>query len=154
MIKQFLIKKVCSEANRPPYSYKVEEYFEEFVHNYILQPFNIILNEKWKVLLSIMLFKKDDNSPQGVNIYEASLVEEELIKYYPVAITLDDIYANDKPMENIVGLYYKIISLFFLSNYPGISQQYMLDLKEKLDWEYLLSLTYPAPYSEQKYVGD
>jgi hypothetical protein len=154
LIKQFLIKKVSTEADRPPYSHKVEEYFEAFVHNYILQPSNIILNGKWKILLSIMIFRKDDNSPAGVNIYEPSIVEEEMIKYYPVAINIEDIYANDNPLENIVSLYFQIISLFFLSNYQSITNEYMLDLKEKLDWEYLLSLPYPAPYPEQKYVGD
>ena len=154
MIKQFLIKKISTDPNRPPYSYKVEEYFEEFVYNNILQPFNVILNEKWKVLLSIMIFKKDENSPTGVNIYEPSIIEEEQIKYFPVAINMEDVYANDQPLENIVSLYFQIISLFFLSNYKEISKEYMLDLKDKLDWDYLLSLPYPAPFLEQKYVGD
>jgi hypothetical protein len=154
LIKQFLIKKVSAEPDRPPYSYKVEEYFEEFVHNHILQPFNVIINGKWKVLLSIMIFKKDDNSPSGVNIYEPSVVAEEMIKYYPVAINMEDIYANDEPLETIVSLYFQVISLFVLSNYKEVSRDYMLDLKNKLDWDYLLSLPYPAPFSEQKYVGD
>jgi hypothetical protein len=30
----------------------------------------------------------------------------------------------------------------------------MLELKKKLDWDYLLSLPYPVPIDEQKYVGD
>jgi hypothetical protein len=67
---------------------------------------------------------------------------------------MEDIYANDKPLENIISLYFQIISLFFLSNYKSISKDYMLDLKEKLDWDYLLSISYPAAFSEQKYVGD
>ena len=154
MIKKFLIKKVSAETDRPPYSYKVEEYFEEFVYNHLLQPFNIILGEKWKVLLSVMIFKKDENTPTGVNIYEPSIIEEEMIKYYPVAINMEDIYENDQPLENIVSLYFQIISLFFLSNYRTISADYMLELKEKLDWDYLLALPYPAPLFEQKYVGD
>lgn len=154
MTKQFLIKKVCTEIDRPPYSYKLDEYFEDFVYTFILHPFNIILNEKWKVLLSVMIFKKDANGSTGVDIYEPSFIEEEMIKYYPVSIHMEDIYANDKPLENIISLYFQIISLFFLSNYKSISKDYMLDLKEKLDWDYLLSISYPAAFSEQKYVGD
>lgn len=154
MTKQFLIKKVCNEQNRPPYSYKVDEYFEDFVETFILRPFNIIIDSNWTVLLSVMIFKKDANSPAGVNIYEPSIIEEEMIKYYPVAINMEDIYVNDEPLENIISLYFQIISLFFLSNYKEISKEYMLDLKEKLDWDYLLSLPYPAPFFDQKYVGD
>lgn len=154
MTKKFLIKKVCSEPDRPPYSYKIDEYFEDFVYTFILHPFNIIIDSDWKILLSVMIFKKDQNSPAGVNIFESSLVEEEKIKYYPVAINMEDIYADNKPVENIISLYFQIISLFFLSNYKNTSKEYMLDLKEKLDWDYLLSLPYPAPFSEQKYVGD
>jgi len=154
LTKQFLIKKVCKEVDRPPYSFKVDEYFEEFVDTFILRPFNIIINDQWTVLLSIMIFHRDENTPTGVSIYEPSIIEEERIKYYPVGINKEDIYANDEPLENIVSLYFQIISLFFLSNHKSISREYMLDLKEKLDWDYLFSLPYPAPFAEQKYVGD
>lgn len=154
MTKQFLIKKVCKEADRPPYSYKLDEYFEEFVDTFILQPFNIIVSDNWTILLSIMIFPKDADSPTGVNIYEASVIEEERIKYYPAAINMEDIYANNQPLENIISLYFQVISLFFLSYYKSISREYMLGLKDKLDWDYLLSLPYTSPFVEQKYVGD
>jgi hypothetical protein len=154
LTKQFIIKKVCDEPDKPPYSYKVDEYFEEFVRENIIEPFNIIREDDWKILLSVMMFKKDEESPEGVSIYPAETIEEEKIRYYPIAINIEDVYANNTPMENIVGIYYQIISLFFISNCEGISEEFMLELKKKLDWDYLLSLPYPVPIDEQKYVGD
>jgi hypothetical protein len=154
LTKQFIIKKVCDEPNKPPYSYKVDEYFEEFVRENILEAFNIVEEDDWKILLSIMMFKKDEESAEGVSIYPAETIDEEKIRYYPIAINIEDVYANDTPMDNIVGIYYQIISLFFMSNYESLSEQFMLELKKKLDWDYLLALPYPAPVEEQKYVGD
>ncbi len=155
LTKQFIIKKVCNEEDRPPYSNKVDEYFEDLVEENILGPLNIIGSTDWRELLSIMYFKKEDNSPEGINFYEASVIEEEKIKFYPVAISLDDVYTNNAtPLENIIGLYYQVISLFFLTYYKSVSREFLLKLKDKLDWDYLLSLPYPAPFNEQKYVGD
>lgn len=154
MTKQFSIKKVSSEENRPPYSYKVEEYFEDFVHENILKPFNIILEDDYKTILSIMLLNKDEESPEGVNFYEPEALDEEKIRFYPVTIYIEDLLAKEQPLENLVSLYFQIISIFFLSYYRQITTEYMLALKEKLDWDYLLSLPYPAPANEQKYVGD
>lgn len=154
MTKQFSIKKICSEEIRPPYSYKVEAYFEEFVHDNILKPFDIILKEEWRTILSIMIFKKDELNPEGVSFYEPDLLEEEKVKFYPISILLEDIYKNDAHMENIVSLYFQVISLFFISHFKSITSDYMVALKDKLDWDYLLSLPYPAHKDEQHYVGD
>jgi hypothetical protein len=153
-MKSFNIKKICSEPDRPPYSGKVDEYFETFVYENILKPFNIIIDSDWKIVLSIMIFKKEEDSPEGVSFYEVDTFSEEKLKVYPVAINLEDIYKTDDHIENIIGLYFQIISLFFLSNYKIIPQEYMMELMEKIDWKYLLELPYPALMEEQGYVGN
>jgi hypothetical protein len=152
--KQFSIKKISEEGDRPPYSYKVEEYFEDFVHENILKPFDIIVNDEWKTILSVMLLKKDEQSLEGINFYEPEMIEDEKVKFYPVTIYIEDVYENDKPVENIVSLYFQIISIFFLSYYKRIEPEYMMEMKEKIDWDHLLAIPYPAPVKEQKYVGD
>lgn len=101
-----------------------------------------------------MYFKKDENLTERISIYGSSAVEKEKITFYPVSINLEHVYKNNTPLENIISLYYQIISLFFLSNYKSISTNDVLQLKDKLNWDYLLSLPYPAPFTEQKYVGD
>lgn len=153
MIKPFSIKKICTEDNRPPYSIKVDEYFERFVTDNILKPFDIILNDEWKVILSIMIFKKEADAPEGVSIYEPDNIEEEKVRFYPVGINLEDIYKTEEHIVNIVGLYFQIISLFFLSNYKNISKEYMVGLMDKIDWDFLFSIPYPAPAEEQGYVN-
>ena len=153
MNKQFSIKKICTEENRPPYSSKIEEYFEDFVTDNILKPFNIIINDEWKIILSVMIFKKEPESPEGVSIYEPDTIEEGKVMFYPVGINLEDIYKSEEHIVNIVGLYFQIISLFFLSNYKNIAREYMVNLMEKIDWDYLFSIPYPAPVEEQGYVG-
>jgi hypothetical protein len=152
LIKQFTIKKICAEENRPPYSSAIDRYFEAFVHDNILKPYNIIVNEDWKVILSIMIFKKDDDSPEGVCFYEPDIFEDDKLKIYPVAINLEDIYKNEEHVINIVGLYFQIISLFFLSNYNIVSREYLAEQMQKLDWNYLLSIPYPATKEDQGYV--
>jgi len=153
-MKSFNIKKICAEPDRPPYSIKIDEYFETFVYDNILKPFDIIVNTTWKVVLTIMIFKKEEGTPEGVSFYEPDIFEEDKIKVYPAATNLEDIYKNDDHIENIVGLYFQIISLFFLSGYKVISQEFMVGLMDKIDWNYLLELPYPAVTEEQGYVGN
>jgi hypothetical protein len=100
-----------------------------------------------------MMFKKNAGIPCGVSIYEPEVIENNT-RHYPVSIILEDVYANNNEMENIVGLYFQVISRFFLSIYQNISTEFMVGLQDKLNWKYLLSLPYPAPFAEQKYVGD
>ena len=153
-MKPFSIKKISSETGRPPYSHKVEEYFETFVTENILKPFNLVLNDEWKTVISIMIFSKVENSEEVVSFYEPDVIGEQKIRSYPVVIYLDDIYAGDNPVENIISLYFQVVSLFFLSNYSTVTTEYMMGLKDKIDWDYLLAIPFPAAPEEQHYVGD
>jgi len=152
-MKSFNIKKICAEPNRPPYSIKIDEYFETFVYDNILKPFDIIVNTGWKVVLTIMIFKKEADTPEGVSFYEPDVFEEDKLKVFPAAINLEDIYKNDEHIENIVGLYFQIISMFFMSYSEAVSKKYLVDQMNKIDWDYLFSLPYPASAEEQGYVG-
>ena len=99
-----------------------------------------------------MMFEEEEHLPEGISFYEPDLFEDEKIKVYPVAININDIYRNNQHVQNVVGLYFQLLSMFFLSNYKLVSREYVADLMEKLDWDYLLSLPYPAPEEEQGYV--
>jgi hypothetical protein len=154
LTKQFQIKKICDHADRPAYSNKVDEYFEKFVYDNILTPFQIILDKEHTVILSVMILKRDETNVEGIGIYDSATVEGEDLVYYPVSIILEDVLDGGNVMENIVSLYFQVISLFFLTNYEVVSQEYMLSLNENIDWAYLLSIPYPAAYEDQKYVGD
>lgn len=154
MRKLFIIRKICTHANRPPYSHKVDAYFEDFVHEHILTPLQLLSNEDDAILLSLIILTKDETKMEGIGIYEPSVLAEERIVYHPVSIRLEEVYKDDNVMENIISLYYQLISLFFIHYYEQVTSELMMALKEKLDWNYLLSIPYPAPYEEQQYVGD
>jgi hypothetical protein len=151
-MNSFTIKKICAEEDRPPYSIKVDEYFQTFVYENILKPFDLIITSGWKVVLSIMIFKKEEGCPEGICFYEPDIFEEDKLKIFPVAINLEDIYKTDDHIENIIGLYFQIISMFFTSYVETIEKKYLVELMAKIDWDYLFSLPYPAPEAEQGYV--
>jgi hypothetical protein len=151
-MKSFNIKKICAEPDRPPYSHKVDEYFETFVYDNILKRFNIIIDTDWKIVLSIMFFSKEENSPEGINFYEPDVYEDDKLKVFPVSVNMEDIYRLGEPMEHITALYFQIISMFFSSEYEFITPDFLDELLQKIKWSYLLSLPYPVPVKEQGYV--
>jgi hypothetical protein len=147
----FQIKKICNEPNRPPYSHKLDRYFEQFVNDNIIEPLHLNMGN---VLLSIMILAKRDVHDNGIGIYEPSTIDEEQLTFYPVSILLEDVYNGDTVMENIISLYFQVICLFFRNYFPSVTTDYLVSLKDKLDWVYLLQLPYPASIEDQQYVGD
>lgn len=154
MSKQFFIKKICKQDIRPAHHHAIEVYFEDFVHEHILTPYNIIIDTHWCIVLSVMFFTKTESGLDGINIFEPSAIDEKAITYYPVTISYEQIFKDNHVVENLISLYYQVISLFFINNYKSIPADALLVLKDKIDWDYLLSLPYPAAYAVQKYVGD
>jgi hypothetical protein len=147
----FQIKKICNEPDRPPYSHQVDRYFEQFVLDNIITPLHL---QTGNVLLSIMLLSKQDVQGDGISIYKPSSIPEERLTFYPVSIILDEVYNGDSVMENMISLYFQVICLFFRNYFPTVTSEFLLGLKDKLDWDFLLSLPYPAPFEDQQYVGD
>jgi hypothetical protein len=105
-------------------------------------------------LLSMMLLPKQDVQGDGIAIYPPSHIAEEQLTFYPASIILEDVYAGDNVMENIVSLYFQVICLFFRNYFPEVTSEFLFDLKDKIDWDFLLSLPYPAPFEDQQYIGD
>jgi hypothetical protein len=49
---------------------------------------------------------------------------------------------------------YEAIAIFLTSTYKKVTSEFMNELCNNVDLEYLLSLPYPAPFKEQKYLSD
>lgn len=49
---------------------------------------------------------------------------------------------------------YEAIKLFFTRTYKKISPEFMDELWNQINLDYLLSLSYPAPFAEQRYFLD
>jgi hypothetical protein len=129
----------------------LDRYFEQFVNDNIIAPLHLDMGN---VLLSIMILPKRDVQHNGIGIYEPSTIDEEQLTFYPVSILLEDVYNGDAVMENIVSLYFQVICLFFRNYFPTVTADYLMSLKDKLHWDYLLQLPYPASIEDQQYVGD
>ena len=81
-------------------------------------------------------------------------VKQDAVKIYTVLVPLKAIGKSDKPLLKIVELMYEAITKYFITNFKSISPEFMEHLKTEIDLPYLLSLPYPAPFKDQRYVAD
>ena len=152
----FNIYQVGKLSERPQISYKIREYLSEFVIHNILEKRGIIVGGKWKIVLALHFM------PEGkyYTTEELSLakgyqtVKQDAVKIYTVLVPLKAIGKSDKPLLKIVELMYEAITKYFITNFKSISPEFMELLKTEIDFPYLLSLPYPAPFKDQRYVAD
>lgn len=81
-------------------------------------------------------------------------MKEESIKMYEALIPLEILSESDNYLLDVIELIYKCICIFLDTTYKKITMEQMNKLWEQVDLEYLISLPYPAPFNDQKYVGD
>ena len=152
----FNIYQVGKLSERPQISYKIREYLSEFVINNILEKRGIIVGGKWKIVLALHFM------PEGkyYTTEELSLakgyqtVKQDGVKIYTILVPLKAIGKSDKPLLKTVELMYEAITKYFITNFKSISAEFMEHLKTEIDFPYLLSLPYPAPFKDQRYVAD
>ena len=157
-MKSYLkIYQTCtSDIIRPPISYKIREYFEQFLLQNVLEKKNIIVGGKWKVYLS-MLFVEEGARYTLRDIYMAKssrTISAENAKLYEILIPLKCIQETENPLLKTVELMYEAIKIFITTTFKKVTPELMNELWKQVDLNYLLSLPYPAPLAEQKYVGD
>lgn len=157
MKSYFKIYQTCTSNNlRPPISHKVRKYFEKFLIDNVLEKKKIIIGGKWTIGLS-MLFVQEGARYTLRDIYMAKgsrTVSAEAIKIYEILIPLLCIQEAKEPLLKTVELMYDAIKKFVTITYKKITPEFMDELWSSVDLDYLFSLPYPAPLSEQKYVGD
>lgn len=154
MESTFTISQICTANDRPPISHKVRDYFVQFIIEEVLIPQKIILSAEWNIQLAMMFMPGDESGPSRVDVFEPDIYEDIKLKVYPVVIPLDAIHQAEDPYLKTIELMYEGIFLFFTSFYKNISGHYMQALWEKINFDYLFSLPYPADITEQQYVGD
>jgi len=156
MQSYFIIYQSCTEKERPPISYKIREYFEEFVTENVLKKKKIIIGGRWKIILAIFfsgggskVLYKEIGFAKG-----SRTVSAESVKIYEAFILLKPIKDAPDPLLKTIELIYEAIKVFLTTTYKKVSLELMDALWNEVDLDYLLSLPYPAPLAEQKYVGD
>jgi hypothetical protein len=135
---------VCHRGGAPPISYKIREYFEQFVKENILERKKIIIGGSWNIHLTInfittgpkVLFK-------GVALGNgATTVKSEAVKLYSALILIEPVQEAENPLLKTVELMYEAIKLFFTKTYKKISPEFMDELWNQIDVNYLLSYHY------------
>ena len=157
MKSYFEIKQSCtSYIFRPPISYKIREYLEKFVVENILDKRKIIQGGKWKVHLSMIFVESGQrHTLRHVFLGKGSrTVTAETVKIYEILIPLICIQESKTPLLATIELMYEALKIFFTQSYKSISSDFIGELWNQVDLDYLLSLPYPAPLKDQKYVGD
>ena len=156
MRAKFSIFQAATQTERPPISYRVSEYFEHFVTEHILEKKKIIIQGEWDVHLTIYFLT---NGPKvlfkGIALGKGvRTVISERVKLYSALILIEPIQSAENPFLKTIELMYDAIKLFFTTTFKKVTPEFIDELWSKVDLDYLLSLPYPAPLSQQKYVGD
>lgn len=150
----FSISQLCASKDRPPISHKVRDYLVQFVREEILIPEKMALSADWNIELAMMFMPGGEHGPEQVDIHEPDIFDDIRLKAYPVVIPLDAIHQAEDPYLKTIELMYEGLFLFFTAIYKNITPHRMQALWEKIDFDYLFSLPYPADFTEQQYIGD
>lgn len=150
----FYITHYCDEDDlrfRPRASYKARVYLCNFFFKNILVPKSILVN-KWNVNLSISfgMVKKESE----IIIAPSRKFSQENTILFPAMVPLNSILGSQTPFKDYLEIIIDVIWLFILENSKNVSHDELEQVIERIDYDFLYSLPYPAPFIEQKYIGD
>lgn len=158
MEKQFQI--VQSSTNtidfRPPISWKVRDYLEDFIIENVLNEKQIVVSSQWTIHLHFFFCKPSPRfNHDDIHFYaKPRTVKENMVKIYEIMIPEKLITESKNKYEKTIELMYEAISIFLTTTYKKVSKEFMNELWHKVDMKYLLTLPYPAKVKEQKYLTD
>ena len=156
MENYFLISQAYTTKYRPPISYKLREYFVNFLTDSLFKKKKIIIGGKWHINLAIY-FVGEGRLGLPKNIVMAKnprTVSAEMTKLYEILVPVKPIQESERPFLKTIELMYEALTVFFTTTYKKVTKEFMDELWNQVDIDYLLSLPYPAPLEDQKYVGD
>jgi hypothetical protein len=150
MTDNFFLEISSPETDRPPISVKILQYFEKFAIENILVKKKILLGTKWTIHVRFTILESGKRIPNTVHIISA--FSTGLDKSYSVFIPSKLFIHLKDPRMKIIELFYQGLSVFFTENYKRVTNEFMDELWKKVDLEYLLSIPYPAPNDQVKYL--
>ena len=158
MEKKFQI--VQSSTNtidlRPPISWMVRNYLEDFIIENVLNEKQIIVSSQWTIHLHCFFCKL---SPRFNYEYihfnnKPRTVKENMVKIYEIMIPEKLIDESENKYERTIELMYEAVSIFLTTVYKKVTKELMNELWKQVDMKYLLALPYPAELKDQKYLTD
>jgi hypothetical protein len=147
---------LCDEMEyRPRVSYKIRDYVLEFVLEHVIFPKKIMVKDRYNYFVAFILipFKENekDEKNEVITWDKWKLFGRE--KTLHISIFNHLINANIRP-EEFASIIYDALAIQFVELYKKITIEDFNKAKKNLDYNYINSLPYPAPFEEQKYTFD
>lgn len=158
MEKKFQIIQSTTDniVNRPPISWKVRDYFEDFILENVCKQKRIIVSSDWIIHLQCSFSPETPRYKEDfIHFFsKPRTVKENMVKVYQIWIPQILIDNAESKYERSFELMYEAISIFLINTYKKISKEFMNSLWGSVDKAYLLSLPYPAQVKDQRYLTD
>ena len=141
---------------RPPISWKVRDYLEDFIIENVLNEKQIIVSSQWTIHLHCFFLKHSPrfNYEHIHFLNKPRTVKQDMVKTYEIMIPDKLINESENKYERTIELMYEAVSIFITTVYKKVSKEFMNNLWKQVDMKYLLSLPYPAEVKDQKYLTD
>lgn len=141
---------------RPAISWKVRDYFEDFIIENVLNEKQIVISSKWTIHLHCMFCKVSPRyNYDYIHFYNKQrTVKENMVKMYEIMIPEKLIDDSENKYERTIELMYEACSIFLTATYKKVSKEFMNDLWRIVDKKYLVTLPYPAQVKDQRYLTD
>ena len=151
--------------SRPRVSIHVDEYIWSFIEENIVKPHKLMRSEKYGYLLDISFDQFDPakhryfplSSYNG--LLRATWFSPNKIwtncgdKVLNVDIKAANVSENITPRE-YADLLFDGIGAALVFNFKRLKREEFDGLKPKIDWSIVESFPFPAPFEEQRYIGD
>ncbi len=154
--------------NAPRISFEVMEYVCDFFVKELLEP-KKLTKSKWNFYLSLLLIsstKKDPIIEHIAPTESRKIVSEDIVvKFmnYPrkdtklfdenYTIYMKAPFSKDTTPKEFVNYLFFMFAHFFNVRYKKINEEDVLSLQDKLDWNYINSIEFPAPFEKLNYTG-
>jgi hypothetical protein len=142
--------------NRPPLSHKVREYYSDFLAEKLFKNLEANIKNEWCVELVVAFMEGGPRFDKSEIVLgrTAKKVTSEKIKIYEAIVPLKLVQVQNDGFDGIVDILQQCLDIFVVNTYKKITKEMMNNIWMQIDHDYLRSLPYPAPLSEQQYVGD
>ena len=151
--------------SRPRVSIHVDEYIWSFIEENIVKPHKLMRSEKHGYLLDISFDQFDPakhryfplSSYNGL-LREGVEMDSANRSYFRdkgvnVDIKAANVSGNITPRE-YADLLFDGIGAALVFNFKRLKREEFDGLKPKIDWSIVESFPFPAPFEEQRYIGD
>lgn len=135
---------------RIPISHNVVDYINNKI-NEKLNYYNLIKN-KWNVCLYIKFLRNMEE--YKVELFRSTTYKRAEIKTFHLLASPNWFITDTQPVKTLIEFIIQGIEEVFKNQYKRPPLTMLKDFKESIDYDYLLSIPYPAPFKEQMYAGD